>query len=456
MSLSRYITVNITNATPRVSQAGFGTILIFGDAPFADRVKTYTLNGSTLSSMISDDSFTTASATYQAMAAIVGLGSDRSITQVKVGRRDNPVTQTFDLTPVKTTEDYVYKIKVAGTEYTYTVQSGDAVADITAGLETAMSGSSGWTATDNSTKLTIAADAAGTWYPIEVTSIDGTGPAASGSASIIVEDVSTDANANADMQTIMDADDDFYCVVIPNSAEATVDGLEAGAALSGSNRLIAYNTMNTEVKDSGTSDDVASGLESAADISPEVFGFWHHNGGDMPHAAAAAHILSYNPGEPTWAQKFLRGVTAVPRKHLKETEKTVLDGKSINYYVDEAGNGGWTQTGLGRSQDFIDIARGTHWTIARIQEAIATIKLSLPKIPFTDAGIALVTGAVEDVLRQGAQNGLYVLSSINVEAPAAADVSAANKAARTLPSVTFSATFQGAIHSVTINGTVTA
>ena len=45
-------------------------------------------------------------------------------------------------------------------------------------------------------------------------------------------------------------------------------------------------------------------------------------------------------------------------------------------------------------------------------------------------------------------------NGFSVEAPRAADVSAANKAARLLPDITFRATYQGAISKVEISGTI--
>lgn len=104
--------------------------------------------------------------------------------------------------------------------------------------------------------------------------------------------------------------------------------------------------------------------------------------------------------------------------------------------------------------EWMDVRRGIDWTHARIQENIFALKTSLEKIPFTDAGIGLVVAAIEEVLRLGAQRGLYVEDSIVITAPQASQVNAADKNNRLLPDVKFQATLQGAIHFTRIEGAV--
>ena len=94
--------------------------------------------------------------------------------------------------------------------------------------------------------------------------------------------------------------------------------------------------------------------------------------------------------------------------------------------------------GLGTVAYVAFIARATNPRFTATQFALFT---SLIKVPFTDAGIALVETAVRGVLQEGVAVGLLSPDPAPaVTVPKAADVSAEDKAARLLPDVKFTAT----------------
>jgi hypothetical protein len=77
------------------------------------------------------------------------------------------------------------------------------------------------------------------------------------------------------------------------------------------------------------------------------------------------------------------------------------------------------------------------------------------KIPYTAKGIAVIEGAVRQVLKQAS---LPPIEGINpdfeVIVPDIADVPDADKSTRTLNNVQFNATLTGAIHKVNLQGTI--
>jgi hypothetical protein len=95
------------------------------------------------------------------------------------------------------------------------------------------------------------------------------------------------------------------------------------------------------------------------------------------------------------------------------------------------------------------------WLYANIQEDVFALLQANDKIPFTDIGIAQVQGAIQAVLGRGISvGGLSADPAPAVTVPAVADISTIDKAARNLTGIEFTATLAGAIHIVTITGSV--
>jgi hypothetical protein len=82
----------------------------------------------------------------------------------------------------------------------------------------------------------------------------------------------------------------------------------------------------------------------------------------------------------------------------------------------------------------------------RVYNSISGANRGGRKLPMNDAGIAVIENDVKESLELGQQNGFVDTFSVTV--PKAANISSANKAARTLTDVKFQFTVQGAIHKV--------
>ena len=130
-----------------------------------------------------------------------------------------------------------------------------------------------------------------------------------------------------------------------------------------------------------------------------------------------------------------------------------MQNKNCNYYS-EVGGVNITQEGKVASGEWIDIIIGTDWIEARLRENVFSALVNNRKSPYDDTGITLIEGLVKGVLNQAADAGILQKDSIVVSVPRYADIPQADKLARKLPNVKFSALYQGAIHRTTINGTI--
>ena len=143
---------------------------------------------------------------------------------------------------------------------------------------------------------------------------------------------------------------------------------------------------------------------------------------------------------------------------LTPTQKANLDDKYCNYYYDVGSSLYITGEGKVAANEWIDIVRGRDALAADIQTAVinALTDSAVSKIPYTDAGIQVIAGVTLKALRlYEKEPGLLVKLSSEVNVPKAEDVSDTDKQNRVFDDMTWSAKLQGAIHSGTINGTVT-
>ena len=115
------------------------------------------------------------------------------------------------------------------------------------------------------------------------------------------------------------------------------------------------------------------------------------------------------------------------------------------------------------SGQWIDEVRGIDALTARIREDQLALRLAQPngKLPFTANGIDLVGAALKGSIKAFTTTPttprlLDSSPAPSIFTPAIEDVSAADRAARTLPGVTFSAKLSGAINAGEVTGTVYA
>lgn len=260
---------------------------------------------------------------------------------------------------------------------------------------------------------------------------------------------SNDATIDAALNAIANENNDWYGIVVDQALVSSF--ADVASWVETAKKFAIFWITDVNAYDSTKSTDLASVLKLANRNRSAVV--WHATpagGADYPDAAWMGEGFPYEPGTSTWAYKTLNGVTP---DTLLASQETVLKNKNCNYYM-TVGGVSITQEGKVASGEYIDIIIGTDWIEARLREAVYSALVNNRKIPYDDTGIAMIEGLVKGVLNEAASKGILQADSIAVTVPKYADIPQADKLARKLPDVKFSALYQGAIHSVTINGTI--
>jgi len=219
-------------------------------------------------------------------------------------------------------------------------------------------------------------------------------------------------------------------------------------------KLFITALADTAIKEAGGG--IAKVLKDAANDRAAVIFYGNAAGGDTaftPYAEAAliGKILPKTPGSYTAMFKTL--ATAKPDV-LTSAELSYIWSHNANSYNTVAGinilREGQTAEGT-----FIDTRIGVDWLAARIQERIYQRFVDLDKIPFTDAGAAVIEGELRAQLDEAIDVGFIAEDpAYTVTVPKVADVDDADKANRLLPDIEFEATEAGAIHKTIIRGRI--
>lgn len=214
-------------------------------------------------------------------------------------------------------------------------------------------------------------------------------------------------------------------------------------------KMYTYNASAAAIYDAGSTSDIAYFLKAQG--YTRTFGvFYKDSAVSNIESAWAGEALPYDPGSQTWAFKQLAGVSAYG---ITAAQRTAILAKNINIYTTTAGVD-ITEEGKVASGEYIDIIIGLDWLQANLQEEVFSNLVNIRKIPYDDTGITMIAGIVQGVLESAVNAGILQRDSVTLTVPKYADISSADKTARNLPDVTFTALLQGAIQGVEINGTV--
>jgi hypothetical protein len=348
--------------------------------------------------------------------------------------------QTIELTPTVTTQGFVYSGKINGLAFTYTVGAAATIQIIVEALAPIITALAGVTATEDNTKVIVTTDTAGTTFMYTELVPE-----------LRVKDATADPGVATDLAAIFAENFDWFGLSLASNSEAEVNA--AAAWLETKRRIMSFSTADFGAKDGVSTTDVLSDLKTLNNFN--TGGWYHQDVGSQLGLAIMGQRLTSIPGSDTWAHKKVVGV---PVSKLSAAEEAAVQAKNGNTYTEIAGNGN-TFPGKVASGEYFDIVRYVHFLFARIQERVIFVFQNNEKIAYTDAGIALLAGAVQAILISHTKKPYNALSTNPLPvttAPAEADIDPADKINRVLPGVEFSAKLAGAIHAVEINGTLTA
>jgi len=432
MSIDNIVNVSISRDTSSVSRAGFGTPLILGtNKGFTALSSVYGSYNDVLLDFNASDP--------EALAASAVFSQTITVKQLMIGRR-----ATSDLTVI--TIDTVlpnttYTCTVNGVVFSFVSDISPLDTEIALGLASAIqAGSEPVTASDNvDGSFDLTADVASVVYSVTVDSK---------SSMAFVE---TDTVAN-DISNISLENDSWYGLVLTSRVEA--DQLAAAAYIETQSKIFFAGSADADIADTTNAADsttIAAVFKSLGYARSAVF---YHPAAATEYIEAAMFgvILPLDPGAYTAALKDLSGIA---KDSITPTQRTNILAKNANMYS-EVGGVGIVEFGTVGEGEYIDVIILVDWIDARMTEGVFSLLARLPKVPYTDAGIAAVEGEMKKVLQLGQSFGGIALDpSFVINVPLASEISQADKAARTLNGVSFSATLTGAIHAVNITGTVT-
>jgi hypothetical protein len=507
-SLSDVVNVTVLTEASQISRAGYGTCLILGGAAAA-RVETTLAKTYTSPSELLTAGYLATDPEY--LAAVALMAQSPCPASFKVAKRSNLPTQSIKVTPTAQ-HSTAYVVSVDGVNATYTSDSSATVAEITAGLKTAIDalapslswvkntakvvgdkikhssriyecitagttenadnvgpavatnprsqditdGTVHWkfigvvpTTTDGTTYLTVAAPIAGEFMRIVPADLN-----------LLRAQQSHVNNAIAtDLAAIELFDADWYALVDCFPSHAAT--LAAAAWIETAKKMLGVAATDAGICSSAT-DDIATAIKAAA--YARTFVIFHPDHGYFAEAAWLGARLPLDPGSETWGYVTLAGVPVVVLTPSQQNYATGLSasafatGKAANIYVAIGGQAA-TWPGIVGAREFIDKIRGTdamkNDMQVNVYERLVSASNGGKKIPFTDSGIAIVKAAMAKTLSKYVDLGFLTEGTTFVTAPSASAASSSDKQARRLTGVKAGGVIAGAIHELVATVTLT-
>ena len=187
--------------------------------------------------------------------------------------------------------------------------------------------------------------------------------------------------------------------------------------------------------------------------------FWDAKYNGYAQCAWVGNLASRTPGNVSWVNKVLRQVTT---PDITSSLFSTLDAKKYTVYRGISSTLSATRGGHVAGQyRYIDVTQGLDWLKARCAEAIANLLLSAEKVPYTNAGLASIRGALQGVVDLGVTNKLLSEGDPDDEnnpppkviVPNVSSISLSDKASRQLTGVKITGVLAGAIDTV-VNGSI--
>lgn len=258
-------------------------------------------------------------------------------------------------------------------------------------------------------------------------------------------------SVTADLDAVQLANPNWYAIASTDRTQATV--LAIAAWTESRVKLFGIASAEPEIINLPPGENTSIAGKLAIAGYARTFVLYHQDAdSDYPECAWFGRVLPLEPGSETWAFKTLNGV---PYSALTTTQSNNARGKNANTY-ELIGGRTITQEGKVAVGEYIDIIRGIDWLTSTIQTYVYSVLVNNNKVPYTDAGIAVIEAQVRRALQQGIdQQFISEDPAPVVTVPRASSVAPNDKANRILRNVRFTATVSGAIHAVRISGVVT-
>lgn len=446
MPLSDVVNVKISRETTAVSQAGFGILNIVGP----------NLNSENRIEYFSTDDLTGlgaklygGSSAPEYIAALAAASANPKPSSVAVSQAISDKLLDF-ATGTWTAGDI--KITVNGTEYTvlFNTNKTTSIDDIATAIQAHADISTAVALDDVITVTPVE----GALLAITVDLSEVTGTLEYAPSTSVTEAYNTALDA------IKAADNDWYGLILTSRVQADVE-LVAVWAEANEKQFVTASADTDIVDTTATADTTSIAAVVKAAAYARTYVLYDPNAATkFGDAGWLAGMLARIPGSYTGMFKKAYGTSAA--KLLPSQSKNALD-KNANVYELIGGVNILRESKCGEGEYF-DIIHFADWVKARVTEAVFALLARSAKIPYTPEGLISVRGEIDQVLQQGVDNGGFSqedydenkdqIGGYSITIPAFESISSVDKSARILNNVKFKGYLAGAIHAVTINGTV--
>lgn len=432
------VDVQVNTLTPGVERAGFGKVLILsGTANFGGpKTKTY----GSLEELAAD--FPAGTPEYlqgRAVFAQRPRPSELGIAQLTAGAR--PVMR-WSIGVVQSVDATNYRVSYNGTVYTFlsvTAVEADILAGIAAMLNAADGNSS---ASVVGSAVVMVLSTAGDWKDLHILPPDGSDniKEAAKWLSLTMDAVEPATAWATELASIRDEDDSWYWPVHPWPSKAL--NLAIAAYTETIEKFAMCETPDTaSITAAAGGTDVMQAAETLAYRNSALI--YHSKPSEMVAAAAAGKLAALDPGSYTAKFRQLRGCTG---DKLTTTHTTNVKNKHGNRFSPVLGVS-ILQEGYTPSGEFIDVIHGIHWFMARVRENTFRLYLDALKVPFDDAGFALVEAELRGVIEEGESFKFFSDEEDPlIIMPRAVSATPEQRAARDMPPIEATIKLAGAVH----------
>lgn len=266
-------------------------------------------------------------------------------------------------------------------------------------------------------------------------------------AKILIGQVMSEESFIDAYHAIAKENNDFYGVVI--TSQEAQDQLAISEVVEAQEKIFGLSSGDPKMLLSNNEEHILHKLHALGRKRTFVI---YHGTGDSSYIEAAwfGLMFSYAAGSATWNFKALSGVSA---DNLSTSERAAITLKNGNCFV-RLGANNIIHDGKATSGDWLDATQGLDWLNNMLKTSVANAFSTVSKIPYTNAGLTIIHGALHRSLGIAADKEI-IDREFDIIVPKIADVAPENRANRILPDVRFDARLAGALHKIKINGIVT-
>ena len=258
-----------------------------------------------------------------------------------------------------------------------------------------------------------------------------------------------------------DIDPSYYGIDIHKKWRDSSAAEDVAAYAQGSRRVFFCTTNDARVLDPTSDQDFATKIKDKS-MGRTLMHYSSHPS-EYPSSAVAGRAFLVNfEGTNTTITLNLKVLAGITVEKLRQSEYNAMLDKNCNAVVDIAGMYVYSDSRMGDGMWF-DAVHGVDWLQNRVETGLFNrLYSTTTKVPYTDAGVAILIAEIEGACRQAVTNGLvapgrdsegnYLPLGYEINYIPTSEVSAADKGNRIYRGLTFKVVGAGAMHSVVVSG----